>query len=185
MIDPVWRPPELQTARLRLRPFSAADAPALFALARNPAVTRFTLWDAHRTIDDSRAFIDDYARTRYLGSEPDPYAIVSAETGEFFGAIGCYWATEANRCMEMGYWIGEPFWGRGFATEAARPLIDHAFAAYPVERIQAHFMEGNSASGRVLEKAGMRFEGVRRRALFHRERFWDLHCYAVLRGEPF
>ena len=85
--------------------------------------------------------------------------------------------------MELGYWLGEPFWGQGLATEAAGALLEHAFAGYPVERVQAHHFEGNTASGRVLEKIGMQFEGVRRRALFHRERFWDLHCYAVLRKQ--
>jgi RimJ/RimL family protein N-acetyltransferase len=85
--------------------------------------------------------------------------------------------------MEFGYWLAEPFWGRGLATEAVRALVGHIFAAYPVERVQAHYIEGNTASGRVLEKIGLRFEGIRRRALLHRERFWDLHCYAAVRGE--
>lgn len=183
MIDPGWRPPVLETARLRLRPFELADVPALFELARNPNVSRFTLWDAHRTIDDSRMFVEDYARGRYLEGVPEPYAIVLKSTGELVGAAGCRWASQNDRCMELGYWIAEPFWGRGFAAEAARRLVAYVFAEFPVERVQAHFMEGNDASGRVLEKAGLRFEGVRRRALFHRGRFWDLHFYAALRGE--
>jgi ribosomal-protein-alanine N-acetyltransferase len=183
MIDPVWRPPVIDTDRLRLRPFDVADAPALFRHARNPAVARYTLWDAHRTVDDSRMFVGDYASGRYLEGVPEPYAIELRESGELIGATGCYWATEKNRCMELGYWIAEPFWGRGLAAEAARALVGYVFVAYAVERVQAHFMEGNAASGRVLEKAGMRFEGVRRRALFHRGRFWDMHCYAALREE--
>jgi ribosomal-protein-alanine N-acetyltransferase len=183
MIDPNWRPPILATERLRLRPFESADAPALFALARNPTVTSFTLWDSHRTIDDSQTFIDEYARGRYLERQPDPYAITLAATGDLLGACGCFWASQPNRCMELGYWIAEPFWSRGYAAEAAKALVQHAFATYPVERVQAHYMDGNTASGRVLEKIGMMFEGVRRRGLFHRERFWDLHCYAVLRDD--
>jgi ribosomal-protein-alanine N-acetyltransferase len=183
MIDPNWRPPNLETERLRLRPLEPADASDLFVLASNPKVTQFTLWDAHRSIDDSRMFIDEYARGRYLERLPDPYAITLAATGELLGATGCFWASQSNRCMELGYWLGEPFWGRGYAAEAAHSLVEHVFAAYPVERVQAHFMDGNVASGRVLEKIGMKFEGVRRRGLFHRERLWDLHCYAVLREE--
>jgi ribosomal-protein-alanine N-acetyltransferase len=183
MIDPTWRPPVLETARLRLRPFDPSDVPALFAVASNPNVTRFTLWDAHRNLDDSRAFIDEYAFGRYLEGLPDPFAIEIKASRELIGATGAHWATQPNRCMEFGYWLAEPLWGRGLATEAARALVDHVFAAYPVERVQAHFIEGNPASGRVLEKVGMRFEGIRRKALFHRERFWDLHCYSGLRGE--
>jgi ribosomal-protein-alanine N-acetyltransferase len=183
MIDPGWRPPVLETPRLRLRPFEAADAPALFEIASNPTVTRFTTWDAHRTVDDSRTFINDYAGVRYLEGVPDPLAILLKQDGRLIGAAGGRWESEPNRCMEFGYWLGEPFWGRGLATEAARAFVAHLFAAYPVERVQAHFIEGNAASGRVLEKVGLKFEGVRRRALFQRGRFWDIHCYAALRDE--
>jgi ribosomal-protein-alanine N-acetyltransferase len=183
MIDPIWRPPVLETTRLRLRPFDAADAPTLFAIASNPNVTRFTLWEAHRTLDDTRIFLNEYARSRYLEGVPDPCAIELKPGSELIGSVGCFWASQPNRCMELGYWLGEPFWGRGLATEAARALIGHVFFAYEAERVQAHYIEGNIASGRVLEKAGLLFEGIRRRALFHRGRFWDLHCYAALRGE--
>ena len=58
---------------MRLRPFEPADAAALFDHARNPNVTRFTLWDAHRTVDDTRQFVSDYARGRYLEGVPEPY----------------------------------------------------------------------------------------------------------------
>jgi [ribosomal protein S5]-alanine N-acetyltransferase len=183
MIDPNWRPPVLETSRLRLRPLEPVDAPALFAIASNPNVTRFTLWDAHRTIEDSQAFISDYVRSQYLQGVPDPFAIELKSNDELIGATGCRWASHPNRCMEFGYWLAEPMWGRGLATEAARALVSHVFSEYPIERVQAHFLEGNAASGRVLEKAGLRSEGVRRKALFHRERFWDLHGYAALRGE--
>ena len=183
MIDPGWRPPILETPRLRLRPFEPADAAALFEIANNPAVTRFTTWDAHRTVDSSRAFISDYAASRYLEGVADPYAIVRKEDDRLIGATGGRWESEANRCMEFGYWLGEPYWGRGLATEAARALVAYLFAGYPVERVQAHYIEGNAVSGRVLEKVGLKFEGVRRRALYQRGRFWDIHCYAALRNE--
>jgi ribosomal-protein-alanine N-acetyltransferase len=173
----------IETSRLRLRPFDLADAPALFKIASNPAVTRFTIWDAHRTIDNSREYISERALPRYLEGTPGPVAIVLKNSGELIGAVGGQWGTRENRCIDFGYWLGKPFWGHGFATEAARPFVEHLFANYPVERVQAHFLEGNTASGRVLEKIGLRLEGVRRRALYQRDRFWDLHCYAVLRDE--
>ena len=73
LTDPTWRPPVLTTERLRLRPVEAADAEGLFEYASNPAVTRFTVWDAHRTPDDTRAFIAGYVRSQYLAGVPDPY----------------------------------------------------------------------------------------------------------------
>jgi ribosomal-protein-alanine N-acetyltransferase len=173
----------IETRRLRLRPFDLTDAPALFRLASIPAVTRFTTWNAHRTVKDGQAFITDYALPRYWEGVPDPFAITLKEEGELIGATGARWATKENHCFEFGYWLGEQFWGRGFATEAGRALVGHLFANFPVERVQAHYIEGNTASGRVLEKIGLRLEGVRRRALYRRDRFWDLHCYAVLRDQ--
>jgi len=177
------RPPLIETPRLRLRPFDLGDASALFEIASNPAVTRYTTWDAHRTVEESRAWINDHALPSYPEGAPGPVTITLKRSGELIGAVGGRWATRENRCIEFGYWLGEPFWGRGFATEAARALVDFFFRTFPVERVQAHYLEGNTASGRVLEKIGLRLEGVRRRALYRRDRFWDLHCYAVLRDD--
>ena len=67
-----WTPPTFETERLVLRPVGPADAPAVFLYASNPAVTRFTLFETHQTIDDSRWFTTDYVRSRYANREPDP-----------------------------------------------------------------------------------------------------------------
>ena len=191
MIDPNWRPPVLASARLWLRPFREHDADALFEYARNPNVIRYTTWEAHRTRDDSVAFIRDFAASSYLEQVPDPLAIApkpdGADVDPFdvppIGAVGCRWASKKDRCMEFGYWIGEAYWGRGLATEAARALLDFVFAHYDVERVQAHCFAENRASARVLAKLGLTFEGTCRSGLFHRDRFWDLHLFSVLRGE--
>jgi ribosomal-protein-alanine N-acetyltransferase len=181
MIDSTWRPPVLETPRLRLRAFEGTDAEALFAIASNPNVTRYTLWDAHRSLDDSHAFLRDYAAANYMIGVPDPYAIVFKETESLVGAIGAHWASEKNKCLEFGYWLAEEHWGRGIAVEAGRALLTHVFASYDVERVQAHCMEENVTSARVLEKLGVPYEGTHRSALYHRGRFWDLRMYAVLR----
>jgi len=183
MIDSTWCPPVLETPRLRLRSFADADAAALFAIASNPNVRRFTLWDAHKSIDDSRTFLRDYAAANYLIGVPDPYALVLKETDGLIGAIGAHWASEKDKCLEFGFWLAEPYWGRGLAVEAARVLLTHLFASYDVERVQAHCMAENVMSARVLEKLGMTDEGTHRSALFHRGRFWDLRMYATVRGE--
>jgi len=183
MIDSTWRPPVLETPRLKLRPFEDADAEALFPIASNPNVTRYTLWDAHRSLDDCHTFLRDYAAANYLVGVPDPYAIALKDVGDLIGAVGAHWATEKNKCLEFGFWLAEPFWGRGLAVEAGRGLLQHLFAAYDVERVQAHCMAENVPSARVLEKLGLAYEGTHRSALFHRGRFWDLRMYATLRAE--
>src|SRR5437588_12795475 len=109
MFDPTWRPPVLTGRRVCLRPFDEADADELFQHARNPNVTRHTLWDAHQSRDDTLTFVRDYARGRYLEGVPEPVAITLADGGAIVGAAGAHWASQKNRCMEIGYWLAEPY----------------------------------------------------------------------------
>ena len=120
----------LTTERLVLRPFEEADAEPLFEHASNPNVTRFTLWDHHRTLADTFAFVRDYARCRYLEGMPEPYAIAlrSDPDRRPFGALGCFWASQPNRTMELGYWLAEGLWGQGITVEACRAVVETAFA---------------------------------------------------------
>jgi ribosomal-protein-alanine N-acetyltransferase len=184
MMPPDWRPPTFETPRLVLRAFEEADADPLFLLAANPAVTRFTLWEAHQTVADTRVFVCDYARSRYAEGVPEPYAVcLTADRGSPIGAVGVFWASQPNRTMELGYWLGEPFWGAGLMAEACRVVIDHAFASYAPERLQARVIAGNTASARVLEKLGFRPEGTLRAALYHRGRAEDVLFFSRLKAE--
>ena len=65
LFNPEWRPPILETDRLIVRPYEEADAPLLFPLVSNPNSTKYTLWEHHKTIDDTYFFVRDYARSRY------------------------------------------------------------------------------------------------------------------------
>jgi ribosomal-protein-alanine N-acetyltransferase len=185
MMPPDWRPPTLRTDRLVLRPFEEADAEPLFPLAANPVVTRFTLWEHHLTTADTRVFVVDYARSRYAEGVPEPLAVClrSDPRGWPIGAVGVFWASQPNRTMELGYWLGEPFWGKGYAAEACRAVVGHAFAAHAPERVQARVIAGNDPSGRVLEKLGFRYEGTLRAALSRRGNQEDVRFYSVLKAE--
>lgn len=191
MLD-LWTPPTLETPRLWLRPLDEGDADDVFTYASNPHVTRYTLWDAHRTRHDSLAFVNGYASSRYAEGVPEPMGLVlksrsggsnSERPTPVIGAIGCHWANRPNRCMELGFALGEPYWGRGLTAEAGQALVGYVFAEFGIERLQAHCVVENAASARVLEKVGLRSEGTARSALFHRGRFWDVRHYAVLRSE--
>jgi ribosomal-protein-alanine N-acetyltransferase len=179
-----WLPPTLETPRLILRPLDASDVDAVFAYASNPNMTRFTLWDAHRDRGDSMAFID-YARSRYAEQIPEPMGIVLRDRQDLgvIGSLGCFWAARAHNTMELGYAIGEPFWGRGLIPEAVRPLIAYAFTHYPVERMQARCFADNRASARVLEKLGWAYEGTLRSSLSRYGKHWDIRMYSLLKRE--
>ncbi|HEY1188738.1 MAG TPA: GNAT family protein [Gemmata sp.] len=178
-----WRPPVLTTERVTLRPFVEADAEPLFECAKNPNVTRYTLWEAHTSIADAIMFIRDYAVLRYMEGTAEPYAITLNPAPQPVGSCGCFWAAEPHRTMELGYWIGEPFWGKGYVVEACRAVLDFAFAEYGPERMQARVIDGNTASERVLQKLGFRYEGTLRRSLLRRGHFEDVRMYSLTRDE--
>jgi len=180
-----WTPPTLETDRLVLRPVTPADAVAVFLYASNPAVTRFTLFETHQTIDDSRWFVTDYTRSRYVNREPDPFGIVlkTDPLKTVVGAMGVHWASHPNLVMEFGYSLAEPYWGRGLIVEAAGPVIRYVFEEYAVERLQAQVFVGNDASERVLQKLGFTREGVLRSLVLRRGRWWDIVTYSLLRAE--
>jgi ribosomal-protein-alanine N-acetyltransferase len=180
-----WTPPTLETERLILRPVTPDDGTAVFLYASNPNLTRFTLFETHQTIDDSRWFVTDYVRSRYANREPDPFGIVPKRdpVPMVVGALGAHWASQANGTMEMGYSIAEPYWGRGLVVEAARAVVRYVFTEYAVERLQARVIVGNDASERVLQKLGFTREGVLRSLVFRRGRWWDIAMYSLLRAE--
>lgn len=102
--------------------------------------------------------------------------------GLFIGFIGFeinHWANSA----ELGYWLGKPYWNRGYATEAARAMVEYGFEELELNRIQARHMEHNPASGRVMEKIGMKYEGTLRQATYRFGEYHDLLMYAILRSE--
>lgn len=110
------------------------------------------------------------------------YAITERNGVEPVGAISLK-RNAAHAAAELGYWIAVDAWGRGYATEAARALCGWAFTAWELHRIQARHLLRNPASGRVMEKIGMRREGVLRGATRKWDRFEDLALYAMLAPE--
>ena len=102
--------------------------------------------------------------------------------GALLGAIGLAVEPEHGRA-EIGYWVGVRYWGAGYATEATRALIAYAFDELGLNRVFAFHLSTNPASGRVMEKAGMRFEGTRRQHTRKGDAFLDSRVYAILRTD--
>jgi RimJ/RimL family protein N-acetyltransferase len=109
-------------------------------------------------------------------------AITLRGTGELAGAVGLV-LEPAHARGELGYWIARPLWGTGIATEAARSLLGFGFRTLGLNRIHAVHFSTNPASGRVMQKLGMQFEGIRRQHVRRWDRFHDLADYAVLRED--
>ena len=124
------------------------------------------------------------AQEKWQADEDFTFAIIDKATGKFAGCMGIH-PIAAHHRAEVGYWIGKAFWNRGLATAALRLLIQFGFEQLQLNRIEAGHFVHNAASGRVMQKANMRYEGLRRGYLLHREQYKDAHWYAILRGEYF
>ena len=174
--------PELETSRLVLRPLKMRDAGDIFAYASDPDVARYVLWEPHKTVADTRNYIR-YIRALYHRGLPASWAVTLRESGQVIGTIGFMWYSDANSAAEIGYSFSKAHWNMGYATEALRAVIDSVFRTLPVNRLEAQHDVRNPASGRVMEKCGMRKEGVLRQRIKNKGEFVDVALWSFLRTD--
>jgi len=116
-----------------------------------------------------------------VGIRPETSFTIEVDE-EAIGGIGFTVQPDvAHRSAEIGYWLGEKFWGRGIATEALKAVTEYAFANYDLCRLYAHVFDWNPASARVLEKAGYRFEGRLKKSVTKNGQTIDQLIYAMVR----
>lgn len=171
-------PPTLETERLRIRPYTEADIPELVPLVGAREVAATTLRIAHPyTNQDARDFLE-------LARELDKLwlAMTLRADGRQIGGIGLR-IEQPHRHAELGYWLGVSYWGHGYATEASREMLRYGFEDLGLQRIFATHFKHNPASGRVLKKIGMRYEGCQREHLLKWGQFVDSELYGILRRE--
>jgi RimJ/RimL family protein N-acetyltransferase len=154
--------PSLETSRLLLRPFEPADAAEVQRLAGEQAIADTTRNIPHPYADGmAEAWIESQERGFAAGRLVN-FAITLRGERTLIGSIGLTLDPELRGTAQLGYWVGVPYWNRGYCTEAACAVVDYGFARLGLERIHAHHLVRNPASGRVLAKAGMREEGFAR-----------------------
>ena len=171
------------TARLRFRDFLLDDFAAVHAYASVPDVTRYTSFGPN-TEEETRGFLARAAAA--ASAEPRtswPFAIVHAESGALIGSCGLELADPVGPQLSFGYVLGRPWWGQGYATEAAGAVLRFGFEGLGAHRLFAHVFVGNDASARVLTKLGMRLESEVKQGAFVRGAWHDVRTYAVLRTE--
>jgi ribosomal-protein-alanine N-acetyltransferase len=168
----------LETARLILRPLTDADIPELVPLIGAREVATTTLRIPH-PYEEKHAW-------EFLASIPkenELRLIVTLKAdGKLCGGIGLHPQMQHHHA-ELGYWIGVPYWGNGYATEAAHAVVRHGFEEVKLNRIFATHFKGNKASGNVLRKLGMRHEGCMRQHVSKWGKFIDVELYSILRDE--
>ncbi len=148
--------PVLVTERLVLRPPHEDDTSDLIELAGNPRVAEMLARMPHPY---GEAEADAFISGKVAANGECQYAVSLADNGAFIGAAGLMPSRAVTGALEIGYWIGEPFWGGGYATETAHALVDLAFRATEIEVLTASCRLINPASRRVIQKCGFQHAG--------------------------
>lgn len=171
----------IQTSRLLLRPFEAEDARAVSRLAGDMRVSESAATIPYPySAELAQSWIEGHGLLRRKG-----LAIIRAIESPDEGLVGCaeLRISSALKATSLGYWIGFPYWGRGYATEAGRALVRYALGELRLLRVRACCLARNLASGRVLEKTGLRYLGESRFPFLHRGNPERLSYYGLWASE--
>ena len=174
--------PTLRTERLILRPMSTEDTNDMFEYARGEEVTRYLLWSPH----PSAAYTQDYLQyieSRYRLGDFYDWSVLLADSGKMIGTCGFTRFNFSSYSAEIGFVLNPKYWGYSIAPEAARRVIRFGFDTLELHRIEAHYMENNIQSRRVMEKSGMTFEGIYRDMMLVRGQFVSVGVCSILRSE--
>jgi RimJ/RimL family protein N-acetyltransferase len=170
---------ELTGPRVRLRPFTLDDVPAVLTYASDPEVTRHLQWEAYDDPHTAAAFIRSTANG---GDTWFARAIVLRETDAVIGGADLRVVSPPDRRAELGYGLGRAHWGQGYAAEAANLLVRFGFEELGLVRIQALCAVENERSMRLLERLGMRREGRLAQYRWKAGAAQDLFLYALTRA---
>lgn len=172
--------PTLKTKRLLLRKVKMSDSKDMFEYTQDIEVARHVLWDAHTSIFETRSFIR-FLLKQYKNGDPSNYAI--EYNNKVIGTVGFMSLEPENKSAEVGYSMSREFWNKGIMTEALNAIIQFGFEVLRLNRIEAKYEFDNAASGKVMKKCGMHFEGKQREKIYNKGRYADIYQYAILRKD--
>ncbi len=173
---------ELETARLLLSPPRVADIPAIVELANNPNIAKNVFHLPYPYREKDAVF---WINMAYQGLKEESrfiFALRLKPDDDFIGGMGLTLA-KAHHRAEMGYWVGEPYWNKGYASEAAAAVLQFGFEQLKLNKINATHLDTNPASGKVMTKNGMIREGVLKEHMWKDGAFKTLVQYAMLRND--
>ena len=170
----------LETERLVLRKFEVEDAGAMFRnWASDPEVTKYLTWPPHASVEASKSIISSWI---HLYSHDNQYSwtIVLKELGEPIGSIAAVKQDLETEMVHIGYCIGRPWWHKGYTSEALCRLVRFFFEDVGVNRIESRHDPRNPNSGRVMQKAGLKYEETLRESDKNNQGICDAVNYAIL-----
>ena len=170
---------QIDGERIHLRPLQLSDAEDMYEYASDEETTKY-VFDTHKNLEDTKETIAKYFIAKPLGK----YAIVLKETNKMMGTID-FRVDEKDKKAEMGYTLNKNYWGKGYTTEAGKLMLQLGFEELGLLRVFAFYDERNAASGKVMEKLGMTYEGTFRRNRFVKGESVNDRCYSILKEEYF
>ncbi len=173
----------IETERLILRRFTVEDAGDMFEnWASDPEVTKFLTWPAHTSEDVTKTLLADWV-TRYENGEYFNWAMELKETGKVIGNISVVKLNENTEAADIGYCMSRAYWGRELMPEALKAVMDFLFDKVGLNRVAACHDVNNPKSGRVMDKAGMKQEGILRAAGKNNQGICDEVWHAMIRSD--
>ena len=173
------QPIPLVTDRLILRDFVENDWEAVLAYQQDPLYLRYNEWTS-RSAEEVRAFIQMFLEhQKQVPRFKFQFAVTLKSTGELIGNCGIRQEAPESRRADMGYELDPRHWGRGYATESARAVLDFGFSYMNLQHVSAWCIAENVGSARVLEKLGMRLKGRIRERHHFKGKWWDALSYAI------
>lgn len=174
--------PTLKSERLTLRPFTLDDSIQVQKLAGDAKIAETTLNVPHPYPDGTAEEWITSHKKEFKEDKNIVWAITLAESKQLVGAIRLTLHNEFNKA-EFGFWIGVPFWNNGYASEALATVLKFGFEELKLNKIFAHHLVGNEASGKVMIKHGMKMEGHLREDVLKDGKYIDVKFYSILRSE--
>lgn len=175
-------PPELSTERLVLRRITEEYADDMFEYSSDAEVTKYLTWSPHSSAKETARYIKLLQR-KYADGTFNDWGLILKDSGKFIGTCGYTSFDYGENTAEVGYVIAKPYWGIGLAAEATRCVMKYGFENFGLDGFCAKHMEGNDASGRVMQKCGMKFEGLYRHSMFIKGEFKNIVVYRCTKEE--
>lgn len=169
----------ITTERLVLRLFQTSDAGTVAKHCNNYNIYKSTMYlPFPYSLDDALSWMEHHY-DNFMEDLSYEFAVTDKETGELYGAIGLSNNKHFNQ-GEIAYWIGEKYWGKGYATEAAQSIVKFAFEEKKLHKVFARYFSSNPASGKVMEKIGMKQEGILKDHIIKDGKYEDLVYYGLI-----
>lgn len=182
IIDDARAKPVIETERMILRPFRPTDAKDVQTLAGHRDVAATTYNIPHPYEDGIAETWISTHEEKFKKGEAVTLALTLKEDGRLIGTISLFEIIKGHK-GEFGYWVGVPYWGKGYCTEAAKALMEYGFNELDLNRIHGCYFTKNPASGRVMEKLGMSYEGTQIQHTLKWGKFEDLALMGMLKKD--